>query len=84
MAKRNEEYSVLKPTHQLTIGFDDVKGRSMELGGDGHPKDDKGHDAQANHVPVPDPVRLEVTMSWVESDPVTSTIVTIVMPNAAS
>jgi len=69
---------------EFTLGFDDVEGRPIQLSRDGDDEDDEGHETESDQVPVPDAVDWEVTMSCTESDPVTSTTVTIVMPRAAS
>ena len=75
----------MEATDQLALGLDDVEGRSVELGRDRDDEDDERHDAETDQVPVPDAAAWDVTMSGcTESDPVTSTTVTIVMPRAAS
>ena len=62
-AKRIEEYSVLKPADQLGVGLDQVEGRAVELGGDGDQEQDEGHEAEPDHVPVPE-VRAPGTPRW--------------------
>ena len=45
---------------EFTLGLDDVKGWSIEFGGDRDDEDDEGHEAESDQVPVPDSVALGV------------------------
>ena len=44
--------------HELGLGLDGVERRTVHLGGDGDEEDDERHDAEPDHVPVPDAVGL--------------------------
>jgi len=65
---------------QFAFGFDDVERRSVQFSRNRDDEHHERHDAQTNQVPVQMPWDCEVTMLWIDSDPVTSTTVTIVMP----
>ena len=90
-AKRIDEYSVWKPPTELLLAFGEVERRPVQLRGDRDEEDHERHDAEAEHVPVPEMRRPGCRRSsCVDSEPtvtavpVTRITVTIVRPSAAS
>ena len=69
---------------QLRVRLGEVEGRPGQLGRDGDHEEDEGQEAESDEVPVPEAVDCDATMARVESEPVTSTTMTVVMPSAAS
>ena len=75
----------MEAAHELGVGLGQVEGRPGQLGRDGDHEEDERHEAEPDQVPVPEAVRTAPsTMARVESEWLTSTTVTTVMPRAAS